>query len=212
MLLDLIPEDIFRIVLAVMIGALIGAEREYRNKSAGFRTIMLITLGSALFTILSAKICRENPDRIAANILTGIGFMGAGVMFRDENRMNGITTAASIWAAAAIGMAVGSGQYILAISAAFLALLILLAMVGIERIIDHRNRVRKYKIVCIYRQQTLQHYEELFSELGLVHERGVQTRLGHEIIGNWIIMGAEDRHEKLVKRLLEDPEVKEFDF
>jgi len=212
MAIEFIPEDLFKIVLAVVVGAVIGSEREYRNKSAGFRTIMLITMASALFTMLSQKIAPDNPDRIAANILTGLGFLGAGVMFRDDNRMNGITTAASIWSAAAIGMGIGSGHYVLALSAAFLILIILLGMVGVERVIDKRNRVRKYKIVCAYKQKTLEHYEELFEEFGLIHERGVQSRIGDEIMGNWIVMGAQEKHEELVRRLLGDPDVKEFDF
>ena len=85
-------------------------------------------------------------------------------------------------------------------------------MVGVERVIDKRNRVRKYKIVCAYKQKTLEHYEELFEEFGLIHERGVQSRIGDEIMGNWIVMGAQEKHEELVRRLLGDPDVKEFDF
>jgi putative Mg2+ transporter-C (MgtC) family protein len=212
MSIEFIPEDLFKIILSVAVGSLIGAEREYRNKSAGFRTVMLITLASTLFTILSARIAPDNPDRIAANILTGLGFLGAGVMFRDDNRMNGITTAATIWSAAAIGMGIGSGHYVLALGSAFIIIMILVAVVGIERLIDKRNRVRKYKIVCAYRQQTLHHYEKLFERYGLSHIRGIQSKIGDEIIGNWIVIGAENEHELLVKKLLADTEVKEFDF
>jgi putative Mg2+ transporter-C (MgtC) family protein len=210
--LEFIPEDLLKILLAVIVGAIIGAEREYRNKSAGFRTVMLITLGSAIFTILSQKIAPANPDRIAANIVTGIGFLGAGAIFREENRMSGLTTAASIWSAAALGMSIGSGHYVLAIGGMFLILTILFALISVERFIDKKNRVRNYKIICVYRQETLQHYEDLFDEYGLKHLRGVQSRIGNQIIGNWTIMGAEDKHEKLIQVLLSDADVKEFDF
>jgi putative Mg2+ transporter-C (MgtC) family protein len=212
MTIEFIPEDLFKVILAVTMGAMIGVEREYRNKSAGFRTIMLITLASAIFTILSARIAPDNPDRIAANILTGLGFLGAGVMFRDDNRMNGITTAASIWSAAAIGMAIGSGHYGLAVASTAIILMILLGMVGIERLVDRRNRVRKYKIVCDYQKKTLHHYEAIFEKYGLIHQRGIQSRIAGQIIGNWIVMGAEEKHERLVNYLLSDPGVKEFDF
>lgn len=212
MSIDFIPEDLIKIIMALVIGAVIGAEREYRNKSAGFRTVMLITLGSAIFTIMSQRICPHDPDRIAANIVTGIGFLGAGAIFKEDNRMSGLTTAASIWTAAALGMAIGNGYYVLAIGGMLLILIILFALVSVEKQIDQRNRVRKYKIVCAYKHHTLQHYEKLFEHLGLKHERGVQSRVGNEIIGNWQVMGAEEKHERLIQKLLSDAEVKEFDF
>src|ERR1700748_177102 len=99
---------IIKLVLAIVIGGAIGAEREYRSKSAGFRTLTLICLGATLFTILSQYIGGAgNPDRIASNIATGIGFVGAGVIFKGDSahsKVNGITTAAMIWVVAALGM------------------------------------------------------------------------------------------------------------
>ena len=208
MTFEFIPEDLIKMMLAVLVGAVIGAEREYRNNSAGFRTVMLITLGSAVFTLLSKKIAPDNPDRIAANIVTGIGFLGAGTIFRDESRMSGLTTAATIWTAAALGMAIGSGHYALALGGTLLIILILYAMMSVEQLIDRTNRIRKYKIVCMYKQHTLKHYEEVFEDLGLKHERGTQSRVDGEIIGNWIVMGPESKHELLIQKLLSDAEVK----
>lgn len=212
MSIEIVPEELIQILLAVIVGAVIGAEREYRNKSAGFRTLMLITIGSTIFTILSRKIAPDNPDRIAANILTGLGFLGAGTLFREDDKMTGLTTAATIWATAALGMSIGSGHYILALSGTVLVVFILLILTYVEPYIDRRNRVRKYKIVCVYKQHTLTHYESIFDHLGLKHVRGIQSRHDDQIIGNWIVMGAEEKHEKLVHRLLNDTEVKEFDF
>jgi putative Mg2+ transporter-C (MgtC) family protein len=209
---ELVPEELIQISLATLVGAIIGAEREYRNKSAGFRTVMLITLGSTIFTILSKKIAPDNPDRIAANILTGLGFLGAGTLFREDNKMTGLTTAATIWATAALGMAIGSGHYVLAIGGMLLVMMILFVFTYVEPYIDKRNRVRKYKIVCVYKQQTLHHYEKMFEHLGLHHIRGIQSRIGDEIVGNWIVSGAETQHEHLVNKLLNDKDVKEFDF
>lgn len=83
--------ELLLICISVVIGIIIGTEREYRNKSAGLRTFILVSFGSCLFTILSIKIGIENPDRLAANIITGIGFLGAGVIFKDDNKVAGIT-------------------------------------------------------------------------------------------------------------------------
>ena len=85
--------EMYRLLLALLIGAVIGAEREYRSKSAGLRTMIMVSVSSCLFTMLSIKIGVDNPDRLAANVLTGLGFLGAGVIFKDENRISGITTA-----------------------------------------------------------------------------------------------------------------------
>src|SRR5215831_4021647 len=101
-------------------------EREYRSKAAGFRTLTLICLGSAVFTILSLRLgAHTSPDRIASNIVTGIGFLGAGVIFRDSVGISGLTTATSIWATAALGMAAGAGELGLATIGLILALVVL---------------------------------------------------------------------------------------
>ena len=104
---------IIRLALSIFAGGLIGAEREYVSKSAGLRTLMLICLGSCLFTICSDIMGKmSNSDRIASTIVTGIGFIGAGVIFKDDNRVKGLTTAAAVWVTAAIGMAIGAGLYL----------------------------------------------------------------------------------------------------
>ncbi len=102
--------------LAVACGFVIGAERESRNKSAGVSTHILIVFGAMFFTMMSIAMEPENPGRIAANILTGIGFLGAGLIIKtDKGNVGGLTTAASVWFAAAIGMAIGFGWYFAAI-------------------------------------------------------------------------------------------------
>ena len=97
--------DLYHLLIALLIGAVIGAEREYRNKSAGLRTMIMVSLASCLFTIMSIKIGVNNPDRLAANILTGLGFIGAGVIFKEENHISGITTATTIWMVEQLGLA-----------------------------------------------------------------------------------------------------------
>lgn len=101
--IDILTEDLIKLGVAILVGGIIGAEREFRDKAAGFRTLILITVGSTLFTIFSL---RMDPGfaqtRIAANIVTGIGFLGAGAIIREHGRVGGLTTAATIWLSAAL--------------------------------------------------------------------------------------------------------------
>ena len=128
-----------QIILSIFLGAVIGWHREKRGKAAGARTYALVTAGAALFTILSANIFPDDPARIAAQIVTGIGFLGAGAILHKESAIVGLTTAAGLWITAAIGMAVGSRYYLLAIltTATILAVLMInerrLAHAGAER-------------------------------------------------------------------------------
>ena len=108
-------EEAAQVSVAFIIGAIIGLEREFRSKPAGFRTMILICVGSCLYTILSKESNTVSPDRIASNIVTGIGFIGAGVIFKEGISVNGLTTAALIWITAALGMAVGYHDYPIAI-------------------------------------------------------------------------------------------------
>jgi len=209
--MDFLPEDILKLLVAFAIGTVIGAEREYRSKSAGLRTLILIALGSTLFTIISAKVGGD-AGRIAANIVTGIGFIGGGIIFRENNRLSGITTAASVWATAALGMAVGDALYEIAIVGGSLVILTLYALVPIQNYIKRRNQIRNYRIVCKFQQKLLKQYEMLFLDFGLEAKRGPQNRSLDTVTGNWLLQGSEKQHEKLIKHLLNDPQVIEFDF
>lgn len=111
-------EDLIKIILSLFAGLLLGIEREVKDKSAGFKTITIICLGSTLFTILSFKIGAgdsEDATRIASYVVSGIGFLGAGVIFKDGVNVNGLTTAGIIWISAAIGMSFGFGEYLIGI-------------------------------------------------------------------------------------------------
>lgn len=112
-------QDLIKISLSLFAGLLLGIEREVKDKAAGFKTITIICLGSTLFTILSYKMGEsdsEDATRIASYVVSGIGFLGAGVIFKDGINVNGLTTASVIWIAAAIGMAFGFGEYLIGIS------------------------------------------------------------------------------------------------
>ncbi len=137
----MLPADVtWRLLLAAGLGAAIGLEREYRQKPAGLRTNILIALGSALFTILSGIMGHEagTADRISAQIVTGIGFLGGGAILRSGNTVHGMTTAATIWVNAAIGMAAGAGHFALATITATLTLVVLVLLPPIETYFERR--------------------------------------------------------------------------
>ena len=122
------------VLLAALFGGLIGTERQLSGKAAGLRTNMLICLGAALFTILSEKLgVAASTTRIAAQIVTGVGFLGAGAVIQDRGGVHGLTTAATIWLVAAIGMACGFGLYMLAATATFTALVVLFFLAPVAR-------------------------------------------------------------------------------
>lgn len=107
-------ESVTRLLVAFVLGGLVGIEREVHRKPAGLRTHILISLASALFTILSLSFTGSPDSRIASNILVGMGFVGGGVIISSGGQVRGVTTAASLWVAAAIGMAAGLGEFTLA--------------------------------------------------------------------------------------------------
>ncbi len=117
-------ETAFRLLLAVGLGALIGFERELKHRPAGLRTHMLVSLGATVFTVISLSFDVE-PARIAAGIVTGIGFLGAGNIIAQKGHIRGVTSAATLWVVAGIGLCVGVGQYLIAIISALLVFAIL---------------------------------------------------------------------------------------
>ena len=132
-------EILGRLVLAGFLGGLVGLERELRGYPAGIRTMALVALGSALFTDVSGLL--GGDDRVAAGIVTGVGFLGAGVIFREGYTVRGITTAATIWSAAAIGMAIGVELYVVGVLGAVFIFLVLEARPLTRRIDSFLRRV-----------------------------------------------------------------------
>ena len=205
-------EVIFRLLVAFAVGAAIGFEREYLSKAAGFRTLILISVGSCLFTIFSILIANQTPDRIASNIVTGIGFVGAGVIFREDNRVKGLTTAASIWVTAALGMGAGGGYYLFCFTGVAISLFALFLLVKFEDLIEKVNQSRNYKIGCKYKHETLSKYEDMFLAHRLKFKRNKQFKNGDNISGTWIVNGSEKNHNAFIKEILSDDSVIEFEF
>jgi len=141
-------EDVLSVILAVVLGVVLGLEREIRGKAAGLRTNTLICLGAAVFTIISERIGggREaSPARIAAQIVTGVGFLGAGAIIRSRGGIHGLTTAATIWMVASIGMACGAGFFLLAVTSTIIALIVLIGLTPLERWVGSLKRKHKLK-------------------------------------------------------------------
>jgi putative Mg2+ transporter-C (MgtC) family protein len=139
---DIPVDDIIKIALAVGCGGLLGIERQYKNKTAGFRTIILICLGATIYTLVAQRA----GAGVNINIVTGIGFIGAGVIFKDSISVNGLTTAAVIWMSAAIGMAIGTNNYMLGISSSVLTVSVLWSFHFLERYIDKIHHDKVYNI------------------------------------------------------------------
>ncbi len=138
-----IPLDIglMRLVISLVLGGLIGFEREIHKSPAGLRTISLVSVGATLYTLASLTFAAPNADisRIAAQIVVGLGFIGGGVIFQTKDTVHGLTTAASIWVAGAIGLMVGIGAYAFATATAVIVMLILWFGKVEKKIIPHEK-------------------------------------------------------------------------
>ena len=131
---------VWRLLLSAALGAAVGLEREYRRKPAGLRTNILIAIGSCLFTILSLALTEGPGDhsRVAGQIVTGIGFLGGGAILRNRDTVHGMTTAATIWVNAAIGIAAGTGLFALAVVTTVMTLVVLALLPPIEIYFEKR--------------------------------------------------------------------------
>ncbi len=204
-------EFVFQMLLASLLGGAIGLERDIHGRAAGLRTHLLVSLGAATFTILSASISKEmgtpgfpaDPGRIAAQIVSGIGFLGAGVILKEGANIRGLTTAASLWSVAAIGMASGSGYYEIAVLATVVALVSLVFLKFSEkfyskdayRILSVQTpldtgaseiiRLIENKKLKILNCDISKNYEQGTAETRLalrLHYRGTPDKLAHGII------------------------------
>jgi len=206
------PDDLFKILLALLAGGLIGAEREFRDKNAGFRTMILITLGATLITILSHRLApSSDPNRIAANIVTGIGFLGAGAILRAGLRVTGLTTAATIWLAAAVGMSIGGGHWVLALATTLAAVIVLVAFPILENWIDGLRHAHSYEVRCALDPDVYAELDRLVSASGVKVYSRRRTKSGATLTCTWNTVGKPRCHEALVTQLLAHPAVDELE-
>jgi len=208
-------EDLVKLGVAMLVGGIIGAEREHYKKAVGLRTLILISVGSALFTILSVRLGAaydKEPTRIAANIVSGIGFLGAGVILEERGRVTGLTTAATIWLAAALGMAAGAGEYILAGVTALVAMVVLLLFTRIENLLEVSTEERTYEISTKISWEKYKGLKALFKDHGLTIDYYKQEKREKDMLCTFIVIGSTKKHDKVVQKLLSDSEIKEVWF
>ncbi|WP_343669883.1 MgtC/SapB family protein [Chitinophaga sp.] len=203
---------LLKVVVSCLTGALLGMEREFHHKAAGMRTLTLICVGSTLFTILSVEIGFPNsPDRIASNILTGVGFIGAGVIFKGTYSIDGITTAATIWIASALGIAVGMSHYVLVAISLILVLLVLQGLKVIERKIA---RIREKKMVCISYDATKLEgldFHSIFKQYHLSHVHMAVSRNQNIVENRFEIKGSPEHMKEMSHYLQNNPDICQFE-
>jgi len=157
--------DLYKALLALAAGAILGSEREFKDKAAGLKTITVICLGSALFAIISYKvgIADHETTRIASYIVSGVGFIGAGVIFKDGPNVSGLTTAGIIWVAAAVGTAIGFGEFYLAATFIVASLLIVFSSPIINKVFRAKKQQRRLSFAIERRHQ--EHKDRILAAL-----------------------------------------------
>jgi putative Mg2+ transporter-C (MgtC) family protein len=194
-------------LVSVLCGGLLGIEREYLNKSAGLRTIVLICLGSTIFTMVSQRV-GGSEDRIAANIITGIGFIGAGVIFKENFNVRGLTSAAVIWISSAIGMVIGIREFYLAYILTFIVLIVLSGFAQLEVLMDFINHKRTYRIT--FQDDKLTNIDLI---LNMAKDEKLKASMKHlsksdsRLLVNFEIKGNKKHFQVLTEKFIAKPEI-----
>lgn len=208
---DIAVIDIIRIGAALLAGALIGLERELRDKSAGFRTMIFICVGAALFTVLSENMSPDgDSSRLTAAIVSGIGFLGAGAILRDGLRVAGLNTAATIWLTAAIGMTFGAGEFLFGAMITAVTMIILWVFPALEHAIDHIIEEDTYEIIFPVDFKKLESIQTTLKYMGLKVLYHRHYKKGEMMICKWEVLGSPQAHEKFINYLIADKDISEF--
>lgn len=208
---DFVTENFIKLSVSLLAGAIIGAEREYKSKNAGFRTIILVTLGSTLFTIVSHIIAEGKDYHVVGNVVVGIGFLGAGAIYKEGSVPKGLTTAVTIWVSAAIGMAIGAGQYAFAGVVLFFVVIVLVGFPHLQRLIDNFNSERIYKITVYCNQYNLDELYAIFNKCKLKAKRTYQVKKHETVCITFAISGADKGHVELIDILHANAHIIEFE-
>jgi putative Mg2+ transporter-C (MgtC) family protein len=214
-LAEQLSKTILRLILAAFLGGIIGLERELKHRPAGLRTNMFICFGAAMFTILSAELAGEftgDHTRIAAQIIPGIGFIGAGSILHSKGSVTGLTTAATLFVVASIGMACGGGLYLPAIFATMLIFLALLLLGWLERQFNLKPLIMNYSIV------TAKSADEIVAEVNGALEdfnmgmEGMRlTKLNGKEKITFSVDGTRSEHKMLMDRFRQSDELRNFE-
>jgi len=191
-------ELLLQLALAVVLGGVVGLERELSGKPAGLRTNVLICTGATFFTVLSLHIAgdRGDPGRIAAQILAGIGFIGAGTILHMRGAVTGLTSAATIWVVAAIGMGLGSGAYVESIGTTLLVVVVLLGLRRFEQLVARKAMRSRLVVHAAPQAHLVEELESIVQVSGLEIERS-QTRREHvDAVVELDLRGPKRSHEQ----------------
>jgi putative Mg2+ transporter-C (MgtC) family protein len=207
---DLRLELLFQLVLAVLLGGAIGVERELKGKPAGLRTNILICVGATLYTVLSAHMghAQGDPTRIAGQIITGVGFIGAGTILHTRGAVTGLTSAATIWVVAAIGMALGGGAYIEALGTAALVMVVLTGLAPIETLVAQRSSVTHLVLHARPTPETMDAIMTLVKRTGLELERSETRQENVDLVIELEVRGPRRLHDQLLIGLMHHPTVR----
>jgi len=210
--MSIATDDLIKLMLSLVLGGLIGWERELYDKPAGFRTNTLICVGSTLFTIFSLKIGvipGTDSSRIAAQIVSGIGFLGAGAIIRRGEAILGLTTAATIWFVASIGMGIGAGYYLTSSIGAALALAILVLFRKFENLVDRFHTTRTYHVILSAEDDAVRELTDTLDSCGLKVLGNKQVKSHNRYFYDITLSGRKAQHNPLLEKLLKSPTVKE---
>lgn len=197
----------WRLLISFGIGTIIGIEREYRSKAAGLRTMIMICLGSTIFTEVSIQL---GGDRIASTIVSGIGFLGAGVIFKDGLSVSGITTATTIWICA--GMAVGAGEYFIALVSSIAVFIVLVVFDKLQRFREIYHQTRSYKITVVNTHQYDSVIEQHIKNLKLSYWKKRNLKDGELFIYSYDVKGSEKQLDLFNNELKADPTIRSYDY
>ncbi|HET8647813.1 MAG TPA: MgtC/SapB family protein, partial [Vicinamibacteria bacterium] len=193
-------ELLVQLLLAVVFGGAVGVERELRGKPAGLRTNILICVGATLFTVLSFRMAegRGDPGRVAAQVLTGVGFIGAGTILHLRGSVTGLTSAATIWVVAAVGMAVGARAYVEAGGATLLIMMVLAGLSPLEGFLARQGARSHFTVHCRPEAGAVDELEALVRRTGLELER-LQSRLENvDLVVELDVRGPKRLHDQLL--------------
>jgi putative Mg2+ transporter-C (MgtC) family protein len=215
--MEFINDDIYNLLLAAVLSAVLGVEREWKGKSAGFRTLMLVSVGAALFTEISVHMALlkniSDPTRIASNIVTGIGFIGAGLIFKDEMNVQGLTTASTIWMAAAVGMAAGSGNYGLAVGSTAIAWVILLLFEYLEHALQRFRETRKYRVTFdTDDEEAIAVYHDFFTASHTYIKKTKFEKLDGKIVITFTVRAPQSAHRAAIDKMLASRAVSNMEY
>ena len=204
--------DAIRLFASLAFGGVIGLEREVSDKAAGLRTNILICVGACLFTLVSMRMFDVRDAHVVAQIVAGVGFLGAGSIMRDGDKVTGLTTAATIWTVAAIGFAAGAGYLNLGATATLIVLFVQLAFTQLDILIDDWRERHTFRIVSKLDQNGIDEIEEAFKVSKVMIMRRKVMKKNNLYYSEWFTTGGRANQEKLKAALLHSESVLEVTY